>query len=71
VGWVSDFDIEGIFHEIANRDFERALQLAQGFRDEAPRATATIAICQSALNDKVGSRLTSPTTNLQDTKHKL
>jgi hypothetical protein len=64
---VSDFDIEGIFHEIANRNFERALQSAQGFREEAPRATASIAICQSALNEKTGSPLTSPT-NLQDTK---
>lgn len=49
---VSDFDIEGIFHEIANNDFEQALQLARGFREEAPRANATIAICESVLNEK-------------------
>lgn len=49
---VADFDIEGVFREAANNDFERALELARGFRDEAPRATATITICRSVLNDK-------------------
>jgi hypothetical protein len=58
---VSDFDLEGIFQEIANNDFDRALQLARGFREEAPRAIATIAICRSVLNEKRGSVLTSPT----------
>ena len=49
---VADFDIEGVFREAANTDFERALELARGFRDEAPRATATITICRSVLNEK-------------------
>jgi hypothetical protein len=49
---VSDFDIKGIFHVIANNDFDRAIQLARGFREESPRANATIAICESVLNGK-------------------
>ena len=60
---VSDFNIEGIFQEVANNDFERAVQLARGFRDEAPRANATIAICRAVLNDKRDSVLTSSTKN--------
>jgi len=56
---VSDFNLEGIFKEVANNDFDRALQLARGFRDEAPRANATIAICQTLLNAKRDSLQTS------------
>lgn len=47
-----DFDIKGIFGEVANNDFDRAVQLARGFQGEAPRANATIAICRSVLNEK-------------------
>jgi hypothetical protein len=47
-----DFEIKGIFSEVANKDYERAVQLARGFQGEAPRANATIAICQAALNEK-------------------
>jgi len=47
----SDFDIKGILHVIANNDFDRAIQ-ARGFREESPRANATIAICESVLNGK-------------------
>ncbi len=47
---VADFDIEGIFREAANKDFDRAVQLARGFREEAPRANATLAICRAVLS---------------------
>ena len=47
-----DFDIEGIFGEVANTDYERTVQLARGFQGEAPRASATIAIARSLLNEK-------------------
>jgi hypothetical protein len=50
---VPDFEIKGIFSEIAGKDFDRAIQLAHGFRGEAPRANATIVICRSLLNDKL------------------
>ena len=49
---VPDFDIEGIFGKLAHNDYDRAVQLARGFQGEAPRANATIAICQSVLNEK-------------------
>ena len=47
-----DFDLEGIFSEVAHTDYERTVQLARGFRDEAPRANATIAIARALLNKK-------------------
>lgn len=49
---VPDFDIEGIFGQLANNDYDRAVQLARGFQGEAPRANATIAIARSVLNEK-------------------
>jgi hypothetical protein len=49
---VPDFDIQGIFGEVAIDDYERAVQLARGFQGEAPRANAVIAIARSVLNDK-------------------
>jgi hypothetical protein len=50
-----DFEIKGIFGEVSNKDFNRAVQLARGFEGEAPRANATIAICRSVLNEKSNS----------------
>jgi hypothetical protein len=47
-----DFEIKGIFSEVAGKDYDRAVQLARGFQGEAPRANATIAICQAVLNEK-------------------
>ena len=49
---VPDFDIKGIFAEVASKDYDRAVQLASGFQGEAPRANATIAICRFVLNEK-------------------
>jgi hypothetical protein len=50
--YVPDFDIEGIFGQLANDDYDRAVQLARGFQGEAPRAGATIAIARSLLRPK-------------------
>jgi len=47
-----DFDVEGIFKNLATDDYDRAVQLARGFQGEAPRANATIAIARSVLNEK-------------------
>jgi hypothetical protein len=49
---VTDFDIEGIFGQLANDDYDRAVQLARGFQGEAARANATIAIARSVLDEK-------------------
>jgi len=47
-----DFDLEGIFKELATQDYERAVELARGFEHEGPRATATIAIARAVLEPK-------------------
>jgi hypothetical protein len=49
---VPDFDLEGIFRELANQDYERAVELARGFEREGPRAVATIAIARAILEPK-------------------
>lgn len=49
---VPDFDLEGIFKELANQDYDRAVELARGFQGEGPRAVATIAIARSVLEPK-------------------
>lgn len=49
---VPDFDIEGIFGETARSDFDRAVLLAGGFKGEAPRVNAVIAVARAVLNDK-------------------
>lgn len=50
-----DFEIKGIFGLLANKDFNRAVQLARGFQGDAPRANATIAICRAVLQEKIVS----------------
>ncbi len=49
---VPDFDLEGIFKELADMDYERAVELARGFQKEGPRAVATIAIARAILEPK-------------------
>jgi hypothetical protein len=47
-----DFNLAGIFTELARDDYGRTVDLARGFQREAPRASATIAIARSVLEEK-------------------
>ena len=49
---VPEFDLEGIFRDLADQDYDRAVELARGFQGEGPRATATIAIARAILDPK-------------------
>jgi hypothetical protein len=49
---VEDFDVAGIFAELANEDYNRTVELARGFEREAPRASAVIAIARAVLENK-------------------
>lgn len=49
---VPDFDLEGIFKDLALQDYDRAVELARGFEGEGPRAVATIAIARAILEPK-------------------
>lgn len=46
---VAEFDLEGIFKDLALEDYDRAVELARGFQGEGPRAVATIAIAKAIL----------------------
>lgn len=47
-----DFDVTGVFTELAKEDYARAVDLARGFEHDAPRASAVIAIARSVLEEK-------------------
>ena len=47
-----EFDLAPIFNDLANDDYERAIELARGLQREAPRASATIAIAKAVLEEK-------------------
>lgn len=47
-----DFDVSGIFSELAKEDYNRTVELARGFEREAPRASAVIAIARAVLEEK-------------------
>ena len=49
---VADFDLDGIFRELATKDYDRAVELARGFQAEGPRAVSTIAIARAILDPK-------------------
>jgi len=49
---VADFDVAGIFGELARDDYNRTVELARSFEREAPRASATIAIARTVLDEK-------------------
>ena len=52
---VADFDLNGIFRDLADQDYDRAVELARGFQAEGPRALATIAIARAVLEPKKAS----------------
>jgi hypothetical protein len=47
-----DFDVAPAFTALANDDYTRTLELARLFEREGPRASATIAIARSILEEK-------------------
>jgi hypothetical protein len=49
---VEDFDVLGIFADLAKEDYNRTVELARGFEREAPRANAVLAIARSVLEEK-------------------
>jgi hypothetical protein len=49
---VREFDLEGLFRDLATQDYDRAVELARGFQGEGPRAVATIAIARAILEPK-------------------
>jgi len=53
---VPDFDLEGIFKDLAVQDYDRAVELARGFQGEGPRAVATIAIARAILEPQKKSK---------------
>ena len=48
----SDFDIAGIFTRLANENYEKAVELARAFQNQAPRANAVIAIARTVMEEK-------------------
>ncbi len=48
----ADFNVAGIFAQLANEDYDKAVELARGFQREAPRANAVIAIAKAVLDEK-------------------
>jgi hypothetical protein len=49
---VPEFNLDGIFRDLANQDYDKAVELARGFQGEGPRAVATIAIARAILDPK-------------------
>lgn len=49
---IAEFDLDGIFSNLAKFDYERSVELARGFEREGPRAVATIAIARAILTPK-------------------
>ena len=56
-GWMTDFnaqefDLAGVLSALAEDNWDRAVQLAQGFTNEAARVTAVVALGRAALLKK-------------------
>lgn len=49
---VADFDLAGLFRELALADYNRTVELARGFEKEAPRASAVITIARAVLEER-------------------
>ena len=53
---IAEFDLEDIFRDLADQDYDRAVELARGFQGEGPRAVATIAIARAVLEPKKAAK---------------
>lgn len=49
---VNDFNLPGIFRELAKENATQAIEVARSFEGEAPRATALIAVARALLSEK-------------------
>jgi hypothetical protein len=49
---VEDFNLTGVFRELAQDNADQAVELARSFEREAPRSTALIAVARALLGDK-------------------
>ena len=49
---VAEFNVGGIFSDLAKEDYNKAVEIIRAFQHEAPRASATIAIARAILEDK-------------------
>jgi hypothetical protein len=49
---VPDFDLESLFRNLADYDYDKAVQLARGLNRDAPRAVATVAIARAVMERK-------------------
>ena len=47
-----EFNVNGIFGELAKEDYNKSVEVIRNFQHEAPRASATIAIARTVLEDK-------------------
>ncbi|HEX3143126.1 MAG TPA: hypothetical protein VHQ64_04090 [Pyrinomonadaceae bacterium] len=47
-----EFNVAGVFTELAKEDYNKTVEVIRGFQREAPRASATIAIAKTVLNEK-------------------
>ena len=47
-----EFDVSGVFNELAKDDYNKTVELARLFEREGPRASAVIAIARSVLGEK-------------------
>lgn len=50
---VPEFNVAGVFGEAAKIDFDRAVQMARGFKGEAPRVSAIIAISRAVMSEQL------------------
>jgi hypothetical protein len=49
---VAEFNVAPIFTELAKEDYNKTVEVIRGFEHEAPRASATIAIAKTVLEEK-------------------
>ncbi|HYW70005.1 MAG TPA: hypothetical protein VE961_03155 [Pyrinomonadaceae bacterium] len=47
-----EFNVAGVFTELAKQDYNKSIEVIRGFEHEAPRASATIAIARTVLEEK-------------------
>jgi hypothetical protein len=47
-----EFNIAGVFAELAKEDYNKTVEMIRQFQQEAPRASATIAVARTVLEDK-------------------
>jgi hypothetical protein len=52
ISTIDEFNLQGVFQTLSQENASQAIEIARSFENEAPRATALIAVARALISEK-------------------